>query len=106
VLVIKGGIVLPSVSSYFIKKGIKVGAKKINLNEKDIGESRHIIDSFAQKFSRLPKNCKVEHIQIEGIYAEWISNDQNVEGKVFSIYTEVGMVIAQRKPIDRWLRES
>jgi epsilon-lactone hydrolase len=73
---------LPSVSSYFIKKGIKVGAKKLNLKEKDIGESRHIIDSFAQKFSRLPKNCKVEHIQIEGIYAEWISNDQNVEGKV------------------------
>jgi epsilon-lactone hydrolase len=73
---------LPSVSSYFIKKGIRVGAKKLNLNEKDIGESRHIIDSFARKFSKLPKNCKVEKIQIEGIYAEWILNNQTKEDKV------------------------
>lgn len=78
----KGRIVLPSVSSYFIKKGIKVGAKKLNLKEKDIGESRYVIDSFARKFSKLPKNCKVEQIQIEGIYAEWISNNQSEAGKV------------------------
>ncbi|TDL75302.1 alpha/beta hydrolase [Rhodococcus qingshengii] len=73
---------MPSVSSYFIKKGIKVGARKLNLNEKDIAESRHIIDSFARKFSKLPKNCKVEKIQIEGIYAEWILNNQTKEDKV------------------------
>ena len=73
---------MPSVTSYFLKKGIKAGVKKINLEERDIGESRHVIDSFAQKFSRLPRNCKVEPIQIEGIYAEWISNKQAVEGKV------------------------
>ena len=73
---------MPSVSSYFIKKGIKVGAKKLNLNEKDIRESRYIIETFAQKFSRLPKNCKVEKIQIEGIYADWILNNQTKEEKV------------------------
>jgi epsilon-lactone hydrolase len=73
---------LPSVSSYFIKKGIKAGAKKLKLEEKEIGESRQLIDSFARKFSRLPKNCKVEPVQIEGIYAEWIFNNQSVEGKV------------------------
>ena len=73
---------MPSVTSYFIKKGIIVGAKKLNLEEMDIGESRQIIDSFARKFSRLPKNCKVDSIQIEGIYAEWISNYQTEEGKV------------------------
>lgn len=87
---------MPSVSSYFIKKGIKAGAKKLKLEEKKIEESRQIIDSFARKFSKLPKNCKVEKIQIEGIYAEWILNNQR-----FYICTEVGMVIAQRIPIDR-----
>ncbi|MEH7248606.1 alpha/beta hydrolase [Neobacillus niacini] len=73
---------MPSVTSYFLKKGIKAGVKKLNLEEKDIGESRHVIDSFAQKFSRLPKNCKVDPFQIEGISAEWISNNQTEEGKV------------------------
>ena len=73
---------MPSVTSYFIKKGIKVGSKKLNLEEKDIGESRQMIDTFARKFARLPKNCKIDSIQIEGIYAEWISNNQTEEGKV------------------------
>lgn len=73
---------MPSVSSYFIKQGIKAGAKKLKLEEKKIEESRQIIDSFARKFSKLPKNCKVEKIQIEGIYAEWILNNQTKEDKV------------------------
>ena len=73
---------MPSISSYFIKKGIKAGAKKLKLGEKEVGESRQAIDSFARKFSKLPKGCKVEQIEIEGIYAEWISNNQSVEGKV------------------------
>jgi epsilon-lactone hydrolase len=74
--------VLPSFRSYFFKKGIQAGAKKLNLKEKDINESRQIIDSFARKLSKLPKNCKVEHIQIEGIYSEWISTNQTEEDKV------------------------
>ncbi|MEH7180339.1 alpha/beta hydrolase [Neobacillus vireti] len=73
---------MPSVSSYFIKKGINVGAKKLNLEEKDINESRKIIDTFARKFSKLPKNSNVDPIKINGIYAEWISNNQTKEGKV------------------------
>jgi epsilon-lactone hydrolase len=73
---------LPSVSSYVIKQGIKAGAKKLKLEEKKIEESRQIIESFARKFSKLPKNCKVEKIQIEGIYAEWILNNQTKEDKV------------------------
>jgi epsilon-lactone hydrolase len=73
---------LPSISSYILKKGIKAGAKKLKLEEKEVGESRQVIDSFARKFSKLPKGCKVEQIEIEGIYAEWISNNQSVEGKV------------------------
>lgn len=80
---------MPSISSYFFKKGIKAGAKKMKLEEKDIGESRQSIDSFARKFSRLPKNCKVEPVQIEGIYAEWITNNQSVEDKVI-IYLHGG----------------
>lgn len=73
---------MPSISSYFIKKGIKAGAKKLKLEEKEAGESRQVIDSFARKFSKLPNGCKVEQIKIEGIYAEWISNNQSVEDKV------------------------
>lgn len=73
---------MSSISSYFFKRGIKTGAKKLNLNERDIGESRQLIDSFGRKFSMLPKNCKVEHTQIEEIYAEWISTEQTNEGKV------------------------
>jgi epsilon-lactone hydrolase len=81
-MLVKERIVLPSVRSYFYKKGIKAGAKKLKLEEKKIEESRQIIDSFARKFSKLPKNCKIEKIQIEGIYAEWILNNQTKEDKV------------------------
>ncbi len=73
---------MPSFRSYFFKKGIQAGAKKLNLKEKDISESRQIIDSFARKLSKLPKNCKVEHIQIKGIYSEWISTNQTEADKV------------------------
>ncbi|WHX98547.1 alpha/beta hydrolase [Neobacillus sp. DY30] len=73
---------MPSISSYFFKKGIKAGAKKLKLEEKEVSESRQVIDSFARKFSKLPQNCKVEQLEIEGIYGEWISNHQNEEGKV------------------------
>lgn len=73
---------MPSVSSHFFKKGIKAGAKKLKLEEKKIEESRKIIDSFARNFSILPKNCKIEETQIEGIYAELISNNQTKEDKV------------------------
>jgi epsilon-lactone hydrolase len=79
---LKGRIVLPSVSSYFFKKGIKAGAKKLKLEENEVIESRQVIDSFARKFSKLPKDCKVEQIEIDGMYAEWISNNQTLEGKV------------------------
>jgi epsilon-lactone hydrolase len=73
---------LPSISSYFIKKGIKAGAKKLKLEEKEVVENRHVIDSFARKFSKLPKDCNVEQIEIEGIYSEWISSNKTLEGKV------------------------
>jgi epsilon-lactone hydrolase len=56
--------------------------KKLKLEEKKIEESRQIIDSFGRKFSKLPKNCKVEKIQMEGICAEWILNYQTKEDKV------------------------
>jgi epsilon-lactone hydrolase len=81
-MLVREGNVLPSVSSYFIKMGIKAGAKKLKLEEKKIEESRQMIDSFARKFTKLPKNCKVKKIQIEGIYAEWILNNQTKEDKV------------------------
>lgn len=73
---------MPSVSSYFFKKGIKAGARKLKLEEKEVVESRQIIDSFARKLSKIPKGCKVEQIKIEEMYAEWISNNQTLEGKV------------------------
>lgn len=79
---LKGRIVLPSFSSYFFKKGIKAGAKKLKLEEKEVGESRQLINSFARKLSKLSKDCKVQQIDIDGIYAEWISNNQTLEGKV------------------------
>lgn len=73
---------MPSISSYFFKKGIKAGAKKLKLEEKEVGESRHLIDSVARKFSKLSKDCKVQQIEIDGIYAEWISNNQTSDEKV------------------------
>lgn len=73
---------MPSISSYFFKRGIKAGAKKLKLEEKEVGESRKVIDSFARKFSKLPQDCKIEQVEIEGIYAEWISTKESIEGKV------------------------
>ncbi|MFP7298336.1 alpha/beta hydrolase [Neobacillus niacini] len=80
---------MPSVRSYFFKKGIKAGAKRLRLEEKKIDESREVIDSFGRKFSKLPKNCQVEKTQIEGIYAEWISN-KHAKGDMVILYLHGG----------------
>ncbi|WHY79774.1 alpha/beta hydrolase [Neobacillus sp. WH10] len=68
---------MPSFRSYFIEKAIKVSVKrtvKKGLREKGIEEKRQMLDTAARKLEKLPKNCKVMPLEIEGLYAEWISS--------------------------------
>jgi monoterpene epsilon-lactone hydrolase len=69
-----------SIQSYFIKKAIRVSAKKAV--GKDMEEKRRMLEKVAIKLAKLPKDCKVEPLHIEGLYAEWISTDKSMHDKV------------------------
>jgi epsilon-lactone hydrolase len=87
----KGEIVLASFRSYILKTGIIAGIKTLSSFNapESIDERRRHIDLFAKNFSRLPSNCKVEPVQIEGLYSEWISND-TTEDKSVILYLHGG----------------
>ena len=74
---------MPSIRSYFLKKGIKIATNRlIGLEEKSMDERRSMLDSAARKWSKLPENCRVEPFQVEGMYAEWIMNNRSLADKV------------------------
>lgn len=74
---------MPSIRSIVLKNGIKFGVKRLKgMKELEIDERRKKINKVAKRLSKLPTDCKVEHIEIEGIYAEWISNDQTLADQV------------------------
>ncbi|WP_053363151.1 alpha/beta hydrolase [Bacillus sp. FJAT-27251] len=74
---------MPSFRSYLFRKGIKIGIKKLgNLKQMDIDERRRKMDALAMRFSKLPKNIEVEQTEIEGLYAEWITDNKAAANKV------------------------
>jgi epsilon-lactone hydrolase len=75
---------LASFRSYILKTGIIAGIKTLSSFNapESIEERRRHINLFARNFSRLPSNCKVEPVQIEGLYSEWISNDTSDDKSV------------------------
>ena len=79
----KGEVILPSIRSIVLKKGIKIAVKRLKGMEKlDIAQRRQRINEVAKRWSKLPENCKVQPIEIEGIYAEWITNKHTAKDKV------------------------
>jgi monoterpene epsilon-lactone hydrolase len=74
---------MPSFRSYFLKKGIKIATNRLKgIAEKGMDERRQMLDTAAKRWSKLPKNCRVEPFQIEGLYAEWLTNNQTLTDKV------------------------
>src|SRR4051812_20458888 len=76
---------MPSFRSYFFEKGIKLSvyrAVKKGITEKKIDEQRQMLDAIGRKLGKLPKNCKLESLEIEGLYAEWLSTGTTSEDKV------------------------
>jgi epsilon-lactone hydrolase len=76
---------MPSFRSHFFEKGIKFSVKralKNGLSEKHMDEKRQMLDTTARKLVKLPKNCKVEQLEIDGLYAEWYSTENTCEDKV------------------------
>lgn len=76
---------MPSLRSYVLRKGIEISVKRLSgkgLKEMDTEQRRQKVNALARKWSKLPQNCTVEKIGVEGLYAEWISNDQVVDDKV------------------------
>ncbi|MGG1677084.1 alpha/beta hydrolase [Neobacillus sp. NRS-1170] len=73
-----------SFKSYFLEKVIKLSVKRVmgkRMLEVGIEERRQKLDA-ASKRLRMPKDSKVESIQIEGMYAEWISSQGSLNDKV------------------------
>jgi len=74
---------LPSIRSIVLRKGIKIAVKRLKGMEKlDIAQRRQRLNEAAKRWSKMPENCKVQALEIEGIYAEWISNEHTVKDKV------------------------
>jgi epsilon-lactone hydrolase len=73
---------MPSLRSYLYRSGIKLAKNFIKIEGKGMEERRRLLDEGAKKWSKLPKDCQVHSIQIEGTYAEWITNGQTAEDKV------------------------
>ncbi|KLT20033.1 alpha/beta hydrolase [Neobacillus vireti] len=75
---------MPSFKSYFLEKVIKLTAKSVggkSLEKRGIAERRQKLDA-ASKRLRMPENCLVEPLRIEGIYAEWLSYNDSPDDKV------------------------
>lgn len=77
---------MQTLKSYFLKKGIKLGVRTLKRRKKlkvtGLEERRQLLNSTAKKWIKMPPNCKVDPFQIEGIYSEWISNNQTAKDKV------------------------
>ncbi|PLS07175.1 alpha/beta hydrolase [Neobacillus cucumis] len=76
---------MPSFQSYFFEKAIKLSVKravKKGIRQKGIEEQREMLDAAASKMGKLPKNCQVEHLKIDGLYAEWLTTGAVLENKV------------------------
>jgi epsilon-lactone hydrolase len=76
---------MPSFRSYFFEKGIKLSVERAlrkGLSNKHMEQKRQMLDTAARKLVKLPKNCKVEQLEIEGLYAEWYSTENTYEDKV------------------------
>lgn len=77
---------MPSFRSYFFERGIKLSLKSAlrnGLSDKHVVEKRQILDTAARKLVKLPQNCKVEQLEIAGLYAEWYSSENTTwEDKV------------------------
>ncbi|WP_413300236.1 alpha/beta hydrolase [Bacillus sp. 1P10SD] len=76
---------MPSFRSYFIEKGIKWSVKRAFRKEvidKGMDEKRQMLDSAARRLGKLPEDCIIEKLEIEGLYTEWISTSRVMEGKV------------------------
>ncbi|MFL6557158.1 MAG: alpha/beta hydrolase [Bacillus sp. (in: firmicutes)] len=76
---------MPSFQSYFFEKAIKLSVKravKKGVRQKGIEDQREMLDTAASKIGKLPKNCQVVKLQIEGLYAEWLSTGKTLPDKV------------------------
>ncbi|MCM3726955.1 alpha/beta hydrolase [Neobacillus cucumis] len=76
---------MPSFQSYFFEKAIKLSVKravKKGVRPKGIVEQREMLDTAASKIGRLPKNCQVVPLEIEGLYAEWLTTGIPLPDKV------------------------
>ncbi|MCL6573294.1 MAG: alpha/beta hydrolase fold domain-containing protein [Bacillus sp. (in: Bacteria)] len=63
-----------------LKEHSKYPQKKVD--GKEMEEKRQMLEEVSMKLAKLPKDCKVESIKIEGMYAEWISNEASMSDKV------------------------
>lgn len=75
---------MPSFKSFFLEKVIKLTVKRVggkSLQKKGIKERRQKLDA-ASKALRMPKNCMVEPLDMDGIYAEWLSYSDSKNDKV------------------------
>ena len=82
---LSGGWEMPSFRSYLIEKGIKLSVKRVlrkGILERELDEKRQMLDTVARKLAKLPKNCKVQKLEIEGLYAEWLDSENIAADKV------------------------
>jgi acetyl esterase/lipase len=81
---LKGAIGLASFRSLLLKTGIMAGVMALSTFKApdSIETRRRHMDLFAKGLSSMPSNCKVEPVKIEGLYSEWLSNNQVAEDKV------------------------
>lgn len=81
----KGGWEMASFRSYLFEKGIKLSVERAlrkGISERGLDEKRQMLDTVARKIAKLPKNCKVQKMEIEGLYAEWLISENSSEEKV------------------------
>ncbi len=65
--------------------------------EEDIYRFREIVEKEAEKFAKLPKDLKVEPIDIEGLYAEWLKIDHSPVKKAILYFHGGGLVSGSAK---------
>ncbi|MCM3669237.1 alpha/beta hydrolase [Mesobacillus maritimus] len=82
---------MPSLRSKILKRGIKIAVKRLKgLKEIDVGERRRRIDEIANRWSKLPADCNVEKVYIGGLYAEWLTTEQNSTDEKVILYLHGG----------------
>ena len=84
---------MPSFRSYWFEKGIKLSVKRAlrkGISEKGMDEKRQMLDTIARKLAKLPENCKVQQLDIEGMYAEWLSSGNITDDDKVILYLHGG----------------